>query len=100
MTEEDDNIRIRCKCGAFIDTNVLTSNGKSAKECTKFLIEHLKHMYKGEKVNIFMFKLNGEIQGFDYHEVFDEDYVVEEVKKLMRRSEPDDVIEIINMSKN
>lgn len=87
----EEHFRINCKCGIFIDSKVIKEEE---------LMIHMKHMFGGEKVNIFKLKLNGEVQGMDYHTAFDEEWILDEVKNIMRKSNPDDVIEIINVSKN
>jgi len=84
--------RIRCKCGVFIDSKV--NNSK------KFMEEHMKHMFGGKMENIYQIKINGELLSLDYHTAFDEEFVLSEIQSIMYKSEPDDVIEIINVSKN
>lgn len=99
--------RIRCKCGDFIDSKILRKKIKGNHNHPKLqadnineLFEHMIHMFGGEIINLYSIKLNGKIQAMDYHTVFDEKYILEEVESLMKRSEPDDIIEIVNVSKN
>jgi len=105
MSEE--HFRIRCKCGDFIDSKVLSEKIKAnhvhpklQKDTINGMLMHMKHMFGGDKMDLYSIKLNGEIQAMDYHTAFDEEFIIEEVKGIMKKSEPDDVIEIINVSKN
>lgn len=91
----DKEFRINCKCGVFLDSKTIQDEMTFDE-----VFEHMKHMYGGEKVNIFKILLNGKVQAMDYHTAFDEKYILEEVKSLLKKSEPDDIIQIINVSNN
>ena len=79
----ENEFRIRCKCGKYIDSKVMAKlikkndgNHKFKSDTLDEMMEHMMHMHGGEILNLYSIKLNGEIQAMDYHTVFDMKYIL------------------------
>ena len=92
-------VRIKCTCGAIIDTKVIKES-KGLKSERDFMVEHIEHMNKGKKYNEYRIKYNGKLESIEMCDVFDEEDTMKQVKELMKNSEPDDIITIENVAKN